>query len=49
MTVAAAASLSRSKLEQNLAHLGAKPEMDGSEAPYVEFLPRTTQIGPSTK
>ena len=36
-------------LDQNLAHLGAKPEMDGSEATCVELLPRATQMVASAK
>jgi hypothetical protein len=42
-------SLSQSKLDKNLAHLGAKPEMDGSEETHVELLPRPTQLRASAK
>ena len=41
MTVAAASSIvAIERINKNLAHLGWKPEIGGSEATYVELLPR---------
>jgi hypothetical protein len=46
MTVAAAAIIVAIEARTKI---GGKPEMGGSEATYVELVPRATQIGPSTK
>ena len=46
MTVAAAAIIVAIEARPKF---GAKPGLGGSEATYVELVPRATQIGPSTK
>ena len=50
VTVAAAGTIVTIEASKIMAHLlGAAPEMGGSEATCVDFLPRTTQLRASVK